>query len=142
MAADVLTTFIESLGVSLANPVTLAINILLSTLIGGIVLLIIVKVIGMKFSEKVNSMNAFLAVLVINLINFLGLLGLITPFISFIPFLPMILPVIVWIVLMKAFFNDMSLPHAAIVGIIGYVVSIYVIPYLVGIASGFIPSFV
>jgi len=133
MATDILGTL-----TSLSNdPIGLAINILLSTLIGGIVLLVLVEIIGKKFSEKINPINAFLAMLVINIINFLGILGFLTPYISGIPFLYMILPVVVWIVLMKVFFRDMKIMHAVLVGIIGYFLSIFVIPMIVGMAMGF-----
>ena len=142
MAADFLTNLLGSVGVAdFTSPITLAINIILSTIIGGIVLLIIVEVMGKKFSEEVHPVNAFLVVLIINIINFLGVLAFITPLVSFVPFLPVILPVLVWIILIKLFFREMSFLHAVIVGIIGWVLSIFLIPYLVGIASGFIPSF-
>ena len=141
MAADILTNLVTSLGVDFTNPITLAINIIVSTIIGGIVILILVEIIGKKFSENVHPVNAFLVVLIINLINFLGVLGFITPYISFIPFLPVILPVLIWIILIKLFFKEMSIIHAVIVGVVGWLLSIFLIPYLVGMASGFIPSF-
>ena len=141
MAADILTNLVTSLGMDFTNPITLAINIIVSTIIGGIVLLILVEIIGKKFSEEVHPANAFLVVLIINLINLLGILAFVVPYISFIPFLPVALPVLVWIILIKLFFRDMSIIHAVIVGVIGWVLSIFLVPYLVGIASGFIPSF-
>lgn len=140
--ADFLTNLVTSLGVNFANPITLAINIILSTIIGGIVLLILVEIIGKKFSEEVHPANAFLVVLIINLINILGVLAFITPYISFVPFLPVILPILIWIVMIKIFFKEMSILHAVILGVIGWLLSIFLIPYLVGIASGFIPSFI
>jgi hypothetical protein len=141
MAADILTNLVTSLGVDFMSPITLAINVIVSTIIGGIVLLILVEIIGKKFSEEVHPANAFLVVLIINLINILGILGFITPYISFVPFVPVILPVLIWIVMIKLFFKEMSILHAVIVGVIGWLLSIFLIPYLVGIASGFIPSF-
>jgi hypothetical protein len=63
------------------------------------------------------------------------------PYISFIPFLGMILPALIWIVLIKLFFKEMKFSHALMVGIIGYVLSMFLIPVLVGMASGFVPSF-
>lgn len=141
MAADILTNLVTSLGVDFTNPITLAINVIVSTIIGGIVLLILVEIIGKKFSEEVHPANAFLVVLIINLINLLGVLGFITPYISFVPFLPVILPVLIWIVMIKLFFGEMSILHAVMVGVVGWLLSIFLIPYLVGIASGFIPSF-
>ena len=141
MAADFLTNLVTSLGVDFTSPVTIAINIIISTIIGGIVLLILVEIFGKKFSEEVHPVNAFLVVLIINLINILGVLAFITPYISFIPYIPVILPVLVWILLIKIFFKEMSILHAVILGVIGWLLSIFIIPYLVGIASGFIPSF-
>lgn len=133
MATDLLGTLT---GLS-SSPISLAINILLSTLIGGIILLVLVEIIGKKFSEKINPINAFLAMLVINLINFLGILGFLTPYISGMPFsymIIMILPVVIWIVLMKVFFKSMKIQHAVMVGVIGYVLSIFVIPMIVSMA--------
>jgi hypothetical protein len=139
--ADILTSLVSSLGVSFANPITLAINIILSTIVGGIVLLLLVEVVGKKFSEEVNPINAFLVVLIINLINLLGVMGILIGILSFVPFLPMILPVLIWIAMIKLFFKEMSFSHAVIVGVIGFALSIFLVPYIVGMAMGFIPSF-
>lgn len=141
MAADVLTNLVTSVGVDFANPVTLAINLIISTIVGGLVLLVLVMVIGREFSEEVHPANAFLVVLIINLVNLLGVLGFVVPYISFIPFLPVLLPVLVWIALVKIFFGGMKLTHAIILGVAGYLLSIFLIPVLVGFASGFVPSF-
>lgn len=141
MAADALTNLVGSLGISFSNPITLAINLILSTLIGGIVLLLLVQVLEMKFKEKVKLVNAFIVVLIINLVNLLGVTALIMPYISFIPFLGIILPALIWVLVIKIFFREMKFSHALIVGLAGYFISIFVVPYLVGIASGFVPSF-
>jgi hypothetical protein len=141
MAADVLTNLVTSLGMNFTNPITLAINLILSTIIGGIVLLIIVEIFGKKFKEKIHPANAFLVVLIINIINLLGVTALIMPMLSSIPFLAVILPVIIWVVLIKLFFKEMKFTHAILVGIVGYALSIFLIPILVGMASGFVPSF-
>lgn len=141
MAADILTNLVTSLGVNFTNPITLAINVIVSTIIGGIVLLILVEIIGKKFKEGIHPANAFLVVLIINIINLLGIIALIASFISFVPFLPVILPVLIWIILIKLFFKEMKFSHAILVGIIGWAISIFLVPYLVGMASGFIPSF-
>ena len=141
MAADVLTNLVTSLGVNFTNPITLAINLILSTVIGGIVLLVIVEIFGKKFKEKIHPANAFLVVLIINIINLIGVTAFIMPMLSSIPFLAVILPVIIWIVLIKLFFKEMKFTHAILVGIVGYALSIFLIPILVGMASGFVPSF-
>ena len=141
MAADILTNLVTGLGVNFASPITLVINLIVSTIIGGIVLLILVEIFGKKFSEEVQPANAFLVVLIINLINLLGVMAFIVPMISFVPFLPVLLPVIIWIVMIKLFFKEMSIAHAIMVGVIGWLLSIFLIPYIVGMASGLIPSF-
>ncbi|MCK5023446.1 MAG: hypothetical protein KAS04_04710 [Candidatus Aenigmarchaeota archaeon] len=141
MAADILTNLVTGLGVDFASPITLVINLIVSTIIGGIVLLILVEIFGKKFSEEVQPANAFLVVLIINLINLIGVMAFIVPMISFVPFLPVLLPIIIWIVMIKLFFKEMSIVHAIMVGVIGWLLSIFLIPYIVGMASGFIPSF-
>jgi len=141
MAADILTNLVTSLGNNFMSPITLAINLILSTIIGGIVLLILVEIFGKKFKEKVHPANAFLVVLIINIINLLGIVALISPFTSFIPMVTWILPALIWIVLIKLFFKEMKFTHAILVGIIGFVLSMFLIPYLVAMASGFVPSF-
>jgi hypothetical protein len=141
MAADILTNLVTSLGVDFANPITLAINVIVSTIIGGIVLLILVEIVGKKFSEEVHPANAFLVALIINIINIPIIFGLISSFLSFIPFLPVILPVLIWIILIKVFFREMEITHAILVGVIGWALTMFLVPSLVGIAMGFIPSF-
>ena len=141
MAADFLTNLISSLGVDFANPITMAMNVIVSTIVMGIVLLIVVEIMGKKFSEEIHPLNAFLVALVINIINIPIVFGLISSFASFVPFLPAVLPLVIWIVVVKLFFREMSFLHAIMVGVIGWFLSMFLITYLVGIVSGFIPSF-
>jgi hypothetical protein len=141
MAADILTTLVTGLGNNFASPLTLAINLILNTLIGGIVLLVLVEVFGKKFKEKVHPANAFLVVLLINIINLVGIVAIIAPYISSIPIIIPVLPALIWILLIKVFFREMKFTHAILVGIIGFVLSMFLIPILVGMASGFVPAF-
>ena len=139
MAADFITEFISNLGMDFSSPITLAINIILSTIIGGIILLIIVEIFGKKYSENVKPVNAFLAVLIINLINILGITAFLMPYVSFIPLISWVLPIVIWIVIIKILFREMSIVHSVIVGLIGFAVTLLLLPALVGIASGFLP---
>ncbi len=139
MAADFLTDFVSNLGVGFGDPITLGINVILSTIIGGIVLLILLEIVGKHFSEEVRPVNAFLLVLVINIINLPVIFSLLTQFASFVPFLPVILPVLIWIILVKFFFRELAMSHAVLVGVIGYLLTIFVVPYLIGLAMGFLP---
>jgi hypothetical protein len=119
----------------------LGINIVLSTIIGGIVLRVILEIFSKAFKEPVKPGNAFLAVLVVNLINMIVVMGFLLPYIAPIPYLLMILPLIVWILLIKAFFGELSILHAIAVGIIFYLISFFALPLLTGFVMGFIPSF-
>lgn len=139
MTVDFLTDFVSNLGVGFGDPITLAINIILSTIIGGIVLLILLEIVGKHFSEEVKPLNAFLLVLVINIINLPVIFGLLTSFASFIPFLPIILPVLIWIILVKFFFRELAVSHAILVGVVGYFLTLFIVPLLIGLASGFLP---
>jgi len=143
--ADALTglnAFLENLQLNFGNPIGLATNLILSTIVGGIVILVVVEIFAKKFAEDVNPMHAFLLVLVISLINIFGIVPILGSFLAIIPFagiLIMLLPVLVWIVLMKLFFRDMEMLHILIISVLCYFLSIYVIPSLVAIVSGFIP---
>ncbi len=143
--ADALTglnAFLENLQLNFGNPIGLATNLILSTIVGGIVILVVVEILAKKFSEEVNPMHAFLIVLVISLINIFGIVPILGSFLAIIPFagvLIMLLPVLVWIVLVKVFFRDMEMLHILIISVLCYFLSIYVIPSLVAIVSGFIP---
>lgn len=117
------------------NWIALAINLILSTIVGGLVILILLAIVTKKTNEKVNLANAFLMVLIINLINIFGIIALMSGFLGSIAIL---LPIIIWILFMKLFFSEMSWPHILIVGIVGYGLSIFVIPTLVGIVSGYV----
>lgn len=119
----------------------LAINLILATIIGGIVLIVILEIFSKKFKEPVRPGNAFLAVLVVNLITNLGIMGFLLPYIAPVPYLLMILPLLIWILLIKAFFGELSILHAVAVGIIFYLISFFALPLLTGVVMGFIPSF-
>jgi hypothetical protein len=114
---------------------SLGVNLLLSTLIGGIVLIIILEILGHEWGEDVHPVNAFFVILVINLINLFGVVG----FLSFIPYAALIIPIFVWILLVKAFFSELSFKHATIVGIIGFILTMLLIPLIVNIIGSYLP---
>ena len=122
-----------------SDPIGLGINIIVSTIVGGIVILIILEIIGKEFSEPVSTMNAFVLALLINIINMFGVVYLLGSFLSSIPFYSIILPLIIWIVLIKFLFGEMSITHAIIAGVVCYFVTMLVLPYLVSLVMGFIP---
>jgi hypothetical protein len=139
-----LNDFLGNLQLDFGNPVAMASNIILSTIIGGIVILIVVEIFAKKSGAMVNPMHAFLLSLGINVINLPIIMGLIYQFIAYIPFMGVIvgfLPIIIWIVLTKLLFKEMEILHILIISILGYFLSIYLVPSLVGMVSAYIPSF-
>jgi len=119
----------------------LGINLIISTIIGGIILIVILEAFSKAFKEPVRPGNAFLAVLVVNLINMIGIMGFLLPYIAPIPYLALILPLLIWIIFIKAFFGELSILHTVAVGIIFFIITIFMLPYLTSFIVGFIPSF-
>lgn len=117
----------------------LGINTILSTIIGGIVLIVLVEVFSHKFGESIKPQNAFLVVLLANVVTNFGILGLLGGFLSGVPYLIIILPLVVWFVLIKVFFHEMNILHAFLVSVIFFVLSMLVIPYITSMVAGFIP---
>ena len=115
----------------------LGLNLILSTIVGGIVIVILLAVFSKAWKEQMKYQNAFLMVLLINIINMFGILALLSPIV---PALSLFLPLLIWIGFAKGFFAEMKWWHAIVLGIIGYGLSIFLIPSLTGAASGFIPK--
>lgn len=120
----------------------LLINLIISTLVGGLVFFIVVKLIASKLGDNVGLSRVFLAVFVINLISLPIIWGLTISAIAVIPFVGIIfplLPFLIWLLVVKVSFGDMAWSHVFIVTIIGYVLSIYVVPTLVWSIRGLLP---
>ncbi len=113
----------------------IGINLILSTLVGGIVLIILAEVFSHLFKESIKPQNAFLVSLLGNIICLLALMFAT----SYIAYGAIIIPFAVWFVLMKIFFHEMNILHALIVAVIFYILTIMLIPYLVTIVSAYIP---
>ncbi len=119
----------------------LGITLIISTIIGGIILMVILEVFSHKFGEGVKPANAFLVVLITNIINLFGIMGILVSIVPAIGMISLILPVLVWIALIKGFFGELSFAHATIIGILLYVVTIIILPTLTSYVAAFIPSF-
>ena len=133
-------TFHESV-LSLAtsqNWIALGINLLLTTVIGGIVIVILLSILGRVWRQQVKIQNAFIMVFVITAINYFGVLALLAGYAGG---FSLIIPLIIWILLSKAFFSQLAWKQTLIVGVVGYALSIFLIPTLLGAASSYIPVF-
>jgi len=119
--------------------ISIAVNLILSTLIGGVLLVIIVEVFGHEFGEDVSSANAFLVVLAANIINLVVIMGFLLPYIASIPFAGIFLPLAVWLFFIKMFFGELSMTHAVIVAVVFYLISIYAVPNMVSYVKDLLP---
>ena len=116
----------------------LGLNLILSTIVGGIVIVILLAIFSKAWKEQVKYQNAFLMVILINIINLFGVIGFLSPYIP--AALSLFLPLLIWIGFAKGFFAEMKWWQAIVLGIIGYGLSIFLIPSLTAAASGFIPK--
>ena len=121
--------------------INMGINLIASTIIGGIVLIIILATVGKAWHENVPMARSFFVVFVINLITQFGIVGLITGFLPGIAMASIIVNLLLWIGLIKVFFGQMKMSHAAVVGVIGYVVSLIIVPMILGMVLGLVPAF-
>ncbi len=121
--------------------INLAIGMILSTIIGGIVLIVVLQIFNRIYGETTNPKNAFLVVLIASIINYFGIMGILLPYLYMVPLIGVILPLLIWILLMKVFFEDMSFLHVVIVAVIFYALTLLLIPMVVSMVAGFIPSF-
>jgi len=118
----------------------LGINIILSTIVGGIVLLVLMEALAKKEGEGIAVKNAFLMVLIINIINLFGVVRYLMPMVP-VPYAFLIIPVLIWVIFTKVFFSHIHIKHAILAGVVGFLLSIFVIPYLVSMVAGYIPAF-
>jgi hypothetical protein len=114
------------------------INLLVSTAVGGLVLIIILMLFNRVYGEMLVLKRAFLAVLVVNVINFVGIIGILSPLLAGVPLLGIILPLLMWIVILKLFFEDMSMIHVIIVAAVFFALTIIALPYLTAKVMSFI----
>jgi len=126
-------------GQSAGSWLSLGISVIVSTLVGGILLIVLVEVFSHKFGESIKPQNAFLVTLLANIVTYFGIIGLLSGFLSSVPYVIILLPLVVWFVLIKVFFSQMNILHAFLVAVIFFMLSMLVIPTLVSLVSGFIP---
>ena len=112
------------------------IDLILSTVVGGIVLIVLAEVFSHKFGESIKPQNAFL-------ISLLGNIVILVVFMfgvaSLVPMGGVVVPLLVWFFLMKMFFSQMNVFHAFLVAVIFFFLTILIVPSMVAMASGFIP---
>ncbi len=119
--------------------INLGVSILISTIVTGIILVIVMQLVSRRTGESIKPANAFLVVLLVNVINYFGIMGIMLSFIAAVPFMALALPAIIWILLLKLFFGSMRWIHIVIIGLVFYGISLYIVPYITTFIASFIP---
>lgn len=104
-------------------------NLVIGTIVGGILLIVILGVFNRIYGEMLDYKRAFIVVLLANIINLVGVAGLLSSILAPIPLIGLILPILIWVLLLKLFFEDMSFLHALITGVVFFAVTIIAVPY-------------
>jgi hypothetical protein len=136
--ADPMSIFSFASSGTASGWISMGINLILSTLVAGIALIVLAGVFSHFFKESIKPQNAFLVSLIGNIIIMAVLMFV---DISFIPMGAIIVPLLIWFGLTKAFFGGMNVFHAFLVALVFFFLTILVIPTIVSMVSGFIPSF-
>ena len=116
---------------------TLIVNLIISTVVGGIVLILVLMIFNRVYGEMLVLKRAFLVVLIVNIIFYIGVVGFLSPVLAGIPFAGIIIPYVIWVVLLKVFFEDMSFLHTLVVGAVFYALTIYAVPLLINMVSSY-----
>ncbi|RLI97999.1 MAG: hypothetical protein DRO99_01870 [Candidatus Aenigmatarchaeota archaeon] len=119
--------------------ISLAINTIVFTMVSGIILIVLLKVLESVWGENYDMGRAFLAALIITLIN-LPILGFLRSLVSFIP--TQIFYILVWIALMKLFFGEMRMLQAVIAGVVAFLLTAFIAPSVAGYIISVITSIV
>ena len=141
MPAGLDAVFNLAAGQGFGSWINMGINLIASTLIGGIVLILILETFGKAWHEKVPIGRAFFVILVINLITQFGIVGLIASLVAGLAAFALVVNLLLWIGLIKLFVSAMKILHATIIGIVGYAVALIIIPIILGIVLGLVPAF-
>lgn len=122
-----------------ANPgewLSFGIGLLLSTIVSGLLFVLVLYFVGKEWHEGTNPAYAFLVVFIINAVSRLGVIqSLLSP----LGYLGINLGfLLLWILLSKLFFREMEMKHAAILGALGFVANYIAIVYVLPSFQAFI----
>lgn len=112
------------------------VGLLVNILVGGIVLIIILELFGRHWGEHVTPVNAFFVVLIATLVNMFGVTGVLAAMIPLGFWGSLVISFVVWFVLIKAFFSDLEIKHAAIVAVVVIAVNMLLLPTILGFVMG------
>ncbi|HDD45895.1 MAG TPA: hypothetical protein ENG42_00320 [Candidatus Aenigmarchaeota archaeon] len=130
---------IAGLDLSTLNPISIGINILVSTIITGIVILILAYILTRSSGGEINPINVFIIALITSIINATPVLSFFASLLPAVPFLHLLLPLVLWILLLKLFIRDMELVHVLILALVCYIFTSFLLPLITPMLMGFIP---
>ena len=116
----------------------LGLNIILSTIVGGILLTLVMAIFSRRYGGGVRPGKAFFVVLIINMLTFFGVFGIVLSLIVGIPMIGFLLPAAIWIVVLTLTFPEMHFIQNIIIAIIFAALTLTAVPYIVGMLAGFI----
>lgn len=108
-------------------------NLALSSVIGGAVIWVIMKLVG----EPPDYFHSLTIAFLSNFMNIVVYLVLSIPFLH-LGFLAAYLPIIIWILAAKLFYGA-RWGHAIIIGFLGWLSFIFIVPQLVFTAKAYLP---
>jgi hypothetical protein len=137
-----ITTFTDPATGAIDPWVSIAVELVVGTIIGGILLINVLGVFNKIYGDILEYKRSFLVVGVANMINLVGLRGFISPMLKELPAAEAIveyaIPAVIWVFLLKVFFEDMNLTHATVVGIVFFGITLILVPTYVNMALGYI----
>jgi hypothetical protein len=108
--------------------ISMGIHLIVATIVGGIILLVILKILESVWGEDYNIAHAFVIALVINVANiFIGFVS--SPFAS-IPFAATIINIVVWALIIKMFLREMEWMKVLITAFAGFFLTTLIAPYI------------
>lgn len=123
--------FLSNLAASFSTLDSVLISLLVSTVAGGIIFLIVVELIAKKLHDRISIPRVFLAVFIINIATLPIIFGVTSQALGWLPFASAILPFlpfIVWLAVIELLFKDIPISHSFILSLVGYILSILVVP--------------
>jgi hypothetical protein len=123
---------------SLGYWVSLGIDLVIATIIGGFVLIAVLAFFNKIYGQLIDYKNAFLVTLTANTINMLFLPYVMDNYLQSIPFIGIIAPILIWLLLVRGVFEEITFMHAFLVSIVFYVLTIVAIPFLTGTVKAYI----
>jgi len=109
---------------------TQGINIILSTIVGGILLILVMAIFNKKYGGQTQPGKIFFVVLIINTLTFFGVFGILLSILIGVPLAGFLIPIIIWAIVLTLAFPDMHFIHNVVIAIIFVLLTITLVPFI------------